>query len=403
MRLILTYEHQSRLLKKTIPVMLGLLLTLSNLRAQTNTLDVVSWNIEWFGSSTEGPGDNNLQEQNVVKILRYLNADIYGLAEIVDVERLRRVTQSLGSNWSYIVSPYCSNNTTGTGEDWLQGQKLAYIYNKNIFTNVKTRGLLRTSTTAYTNFADGRFPFLLSADATVNGVTRNINFILIHGRSGATQSEYNSRKAAAHELKDSLDRFYPASANLLIGDFNDALDATICPNCGTDISSYDPIIKDSTDSDHYKSITLPIGELDNHVISDESFRMYVAGSAQLRKDVANQVSNFSSTTSDHYPVLSQYTLTSVVTSTPTPPAQDFQVNIFPNPFTKEVSISVGKHLKDVHIQVTDVAGRIMNTTRLTSLAAQSTTQLPLPNLPKGIYFVRIQTAQNLTIVKLVRQ
>lgn len=404
-------------MRNLLCVLLGLFAALPTLHAQSsdNTLDVVSWNIEWFGASS-GPADNDLQERNVVKVLRYLSADIYGLVEVVDTARLRRVTDSLGSNWAYVISNYASANSTGTGSSWLSAQKLAYIYNKNIFSNVKARGMMRTSGPAYTAFASGRFPFLLTADATINGITRNINFILIHGKAGSSESDYTRRLEGAKELKDSLDTYHSTAVNLLIGDFNDALNTTICSSCGTNLSSFDPIIKDSTDSDHYRSITLPLGAsgqssmisypnvVDNHVVSNEAFEMYVANSARVRTDVTTPVPDYTTgNTSDHYPVFSQYILISVVTSVPTVPSQDMKVSVYPNPFADRVYLSVGKLLKDVNIQLTDITGKIIFANYYAHLPAQSTSQLPLQKLSSGIYYIRIQTPQHQTIIKLVRQ
>ncbi|HEX6334464.1 MAG TPA: hypothetical protein VFZ78_09570, partial [Flavisolibacter sp.] len=154
-------------------VVLVLCATQGRAQSTPNTLDIVGWNIEWFGASFENPPDDNLQEQNVKKILRYLGADLYGLTEVVDTMRLRRVVDSLGPDFRYVISPYGSNNITGTGASWLNAQKLAFVYNRTIFSNVTARGLLRGSTgNAYYNFASWRFPFMMSADVTINGVTR---------------------------------------------------------------------------------------------------------------------------------------------------------------------------------------------------------------------------------------
>ena len=404
-------------MRNLLCVLLGLIAALPSLRAQSsdNTLDVVSWNVEWFGAS-QGPADNDLQEKNVVRVLRYLNADLYGLVEVVDTARLRRVTDSLGANWAYMVSNYASANSTGTGAGWLSAQKLAYIYNKNIFSNVRDRGMMRTSGPAYTNFASGRVPYLLNADATINGATRNINVILIHATAGSTESDYTRRLEGAKELKDTLDRYHSTAVNLLIGDFNDALNTTICSSCGTNLSSFDPIIKDSTDSDHYRSITLPLGAagqssmitypnvVDNHVVSNEAFDMYVAGSARVRTDVTTPVPNYTTgNTSDHYPVFSQYVLTSVVTSVPSVSPQELKVSVFPNPFTEGITLFVGKLLKDVSFRLTDLSGRTISTLHYPYLPAQSTTQLALPKLTSGIYLLHIQTPQYQTTIKLVRQ
>jgi hypothetical protein len=72
-------------------------------QSSASTLEVVSWNVEWFGANFDGPADDNLQEVNVKKVLRYLNADLYGLVEVVDTAHFRKVVDSLGINWGYVL------------------------------------------------------------------------------------------------------------------------------------------------------------------------------------------------------------------------------------------------------------------------------------------------------------
>jgi hypothetical protein len=142
------------------------------------TLDVVSWNIEWFGSTSNGPTNKSLQEANVVKVLKWMNADLYGLVEVVDTLRMRRVVDQLGNaEFGYVISPFCTQATQPSGNAWLNGQKLAFIYRKSVFSNISTRGMMRNSATANTNWASGRFPFMLSATATMEGVSKQMNVI----------------------------------------------------------------------------------------------------------------------------------------------------------------------------------------------------------------------------------
>ena len=129
------------------------------------------------------------------------------------------------------------------------------------------------------NWASGRFPYMFSATATINGTSRNMNFILLHGKAGDTQDDYLKRAGGCIELKDTLDAFFSTTNNYIIGDFNDALHLSIYT--GASVSSYHAIVSDSTDTDHYRSITLPLGVagqtsminfpnvIDNHVISNE--------------------------------------------------------------------------------------------------------------------------------------
>jgi hypothetical protein len=404
-------------MKKTFYTFFLLLTLLFNQQATAqgtaSTLDVVAWNVEWFGASFESPADDNLQAENVKKILRHINADLYALVEVVDSSRLRHLTDSLGPQYAYFLSPYGSGNSTGTGTAWLNAQKLAFIYNKNIFTNASARGMLRNSGPAYTAFASGRFPYMLSADVTLNNVTKRMNFILIHGKAGSTQSDYERRRDGARELKDTLDTYYSTAINFLVGDFNDALYGTICSSCGTSLSSYDPIIKDSTDTDHYNSITLPLGVdgqssmtnfpnvVDNHVISNEAAAYYVPNSARILIDVRNLVANYGLTTSDHYPVFSQYNLNSVVTGINNVSASELQISSTPNPFQKQVTITAGKTLQQVKLQLLDIAGRSIKEEDRKIMAAGTVLQWHFADLPIGTYYLRIRTKDHQSTIKLL--
>lgn len=387
------------------------------LKAQSSpsTLDVVSWNLEWFGDNNNGPANNDLQEANAKKIIRFLDADLYGLVEIVDSMRVRRLVDSLGNTvYGYVISPFCSGNTTGTGNGWLSGQKLAFIYRKSIFSSIVVRGLLRTSSAAYTPWASGRFPYMLSATVTINSVSKNINFIVIHGKAGATMDDYQRRQAGAQELKDTLDANFSTANIILIGDYNDALNTSIYAGAGG-ISSYISIVADSTDADHYRSLTLPLGNagqtsmtdfpnvIDNHVISNELEQYYVAGSAKIRTDVVTIVPDYvtAHTTSDHYPVFSQYNL-GVTTAVPNVTASELGIITFPNPFKEQLNIKATKTLTQVQMKLMNVQGQILNTQYYNIIASGSTVQPTLPSLANGIYFLSIETKQYKTVVKLVR-
>ena len=405
-------------MKKTLPfILLCLSLYNSNTaRSQSTagTLDVVSWNMEWFGYPSSGPSNEDLQEANAKKILRYLNADLYGMVEVVDSTRFRRLVDSLGNTeYGFFISPFCSNNTTGTGNGWLSGQKLGFIYRKSIFTNVRTRGLLRTSSSAYTNWASGRFPYMFSATATINSVSKDINFIVIHGKAGSTATDYDRRKAGAQELKDTLDAQFANTINIIIGDYNDALNTTISTGSGPE-SSFQPIIADSTDADHYKSITLPLGVagqssminfpnvVDNHVISNELTQYYVLSSAKVRTDITAVVPDYitAHNTSDHYPVFSQYSLEGLITGIPVVSPATFGIQVNPNPFGSTLRLTAIKTLTNVQVRLLNMQGQVITTKTIGFMSAGTTYTPDFPGLSRGIYFLQVETKQQRTIVKL---
>lgn len=403
-------------MKKTI-IAAGLAL-LSAIPARTqsaaNMLDVVSWNMEWFGSSSNGPSNDDLQEANAKKIMRYLGADIYGLVEVVDTMRFRRLVDSLGNTeYGYFISPFCSNNTTGTGNGWLTGQKLGFIYRKSMFSNVRTRGLMRSSSTAYTNWAAGRFPYMFSATATINGVSKDINFIVIHGKAGDTDADFIKRKGGAQELKDTLDAQFANTINIIIGDYNDALNTTISTGSGSQ-TSYQPIVVDSTDADHYKSITLPLGVagqttminfpnvIDNHIISNEMEPYYVRNSAWIRTDITNIITDYvtAHNTSDHYPVFSQYSLEGLITGLPVVTPAAFGIRVNPNPFGSELRITATKTQTQLSAKLVNLQGQVISTRQIGTMTEGSVYTPTFSSLSRGIYFLQLESTQQRTIIKL---
>jgi hypothetical protein len=125
-----------KIFKLTIISLLAGLCHTASAQSTDSTLEVVSWNIEWFGSpaSANGPADKNLQEANVGKLLKWMNADLYGLVEVVDTQRMRRVVDFMGANeFGYVISPYCTQATQPSGNAWLTGQKMAFIYRRSFF------------------------------------------------------------------------------------------------------------------------------------------------------------------------------------------------------------------------------------------------------------------------------
>ena len=341
-------------------------------QSSTSTLDVIGWNLEFFGAPyASGPTNKDLQEANAKKLMRYFDADIYGLVEIVDTMRLRRVRDSLGTNFEYIIAPYSTDGPIGTN-GWRQSQKLAFLYKKDIFSNISTRGMMLNSPTAVSNWASGRMPFLLKADATINGIT-NV---------------------------------------FILGDFNDALNASIYS--GASVSSYTPLISDSTDSDHYKSITLPLGYagqtsminfpnvIDNHVISNEVVPFYVLNSAQIRTDVTAVVPDYvtAHNTSDHSPVFSKYSLAGIITGLPTVNPNEFGIRVSPNPFIQTVNIKASKTLTNVQLRLVNMQGQVVTTQSYGIINSGSSVQPIFPLIPRGIYFLQVETKQYRTVIKL---
>jgi hypothetical protein len=297
------------------------------------TLEVVNWNIEWFGSTVSGLGPNNkeLQQTNVSKVVNYLNADIYALAEVVDTVRLANVVKQLsattGHPYAFQVSRFGSYADNPQDPDYANDQKLSFVYRTDVLSNVSTGiGLLRCSEQdacpAYNAWASGRFPYLMSADVTLDGTTKRVNFIVIHAKANATATsanDYARRKLGATLLKNVLETSYPNQNTLIVGDYNDVLEGTIATGVTPAVSSYDVLVSDSA---KYVSLTLPLARagaqstasyatvIDNVIATKPLANYYIKGTAAIRTDAAALITNYATTTSDHYPVFTRYSFNS---------------------------------------------------------------------------------------------
>jgi hypothetical protein len=288
------------------------------------SLKVVNWNIEWFGSPVQNPANDSLQQANVTTILKKLDADIFALAEVVDTARFRAVANQM-PGYSYIISDFGSYADSIKDVDYVSAQKLAFLYKTSVIKGLSAYGVLRRggSNDAYYNWSSGRFPFLLEARAKLNNDSALIRFVLLHSKANTGNAadkieSWHRRRNGALELKDSLDAQYPTANLVVLGDFNDAFDKTITTELAPDTTtSYIDFINDST---HYKPLTLPLSlqgkkstasyntVIDNVLASDEMALSYLPGSARVRIEMENLVNSYSSTTTDHYPVQTNYNL-----------------------------------------------------------------------------------------------
>ena len=288
------------------------------------TLEVVNWNIEWFGSTTNGPTNDAQQEQNVKTILQNLNADIYAVSEIVSEARLASVVSQM-PGYSYVISNYGShtNTTVNPPSALAEAQKLAFIYKTSVFSKVSTQALLTQginsaadlTNPAYDYWASGRFPFMLSADVTLNCITKNVKFILVHAKANTspTATSYERRRKGADTLHYTLQLNYPNDNIVILGDYNDDLDESITD--GFTITSWSSFTNDAA---NYEALTLPLslaGEkstvshddvIDHVTVSTEMEQYYISATADILTDAATLVSNYGSSTSDHYPVFTRY-------------------------------------------------------------------------------------------------
>jgi hypothetical protein len=387
---------------------------------KADTFDVVSFNLEFFGSDVKGtdgvefgPTDDSLQIENVAKVMNKLNADVYVVQEVSDDPSIDLLIQKININgktfdkttstsWSYSFEEPDPN---------FPPQKLVVLYNTQTTTVKSSRVMfkklyddVRAGIVTIPNypggngasfFSSGRLPYLVKIETNIGGIKKEINLIDLHARanSGSDISRYNMRKYDAELLKDSLDVHYPNSNFMILGDFNDDVKASVIPG---QLSSYQKIVEDT---ERYNPITLGIsqagaysflssgGFLDHIVISNELTDDYTPNSIAVY-DPRADIPGYTTTTSDHGPVIARFELKADNLST-----DDFEtkngyfVQTYPNPALDVVNVAVKTNQdKSLKLKFYDMSGRlVLKPIDIKNTQDRSDSVIQISSLKTGVY------------------
>lgn len=277
----------------------------------SSTLDFGTWNIEWFGDTSNGPSNEALQLENVRDAIAMTDLDLWGLQEVVNDAAFDNLVSQLPGYDGFLANdPLVTDGAAYYSDYNGTEQKVGFIYKTGVATLQSARIIL----TAYNYEFAGRPPLEANFSVTVNGTTESIVVIVLHAKAGAQAADYDRRLAGSEALKSYLDSTYPTQRVIVIGDFNDDVDASIVRSKGA--SPYANFVNDSAD------YTFPTGALsaagisttvnysdavDHHLATNEFMATYVASSAKVLP-VEQYFVDYGFTTSDHYPVSTRYTV-----------------------------------------------------------------------------------------------
>jgi hypothetical protein len=310
-----------------------------------STLDVTSWNVEWLGNTTTspsalGPTNDAQQMTNVLQVLNTVKSDIFCIEEVCDHKQfIARVKTDMPKYKVRCQTKYYSHffDTPETTNSTTFSQKVCFVYDSTVVTAVDTISLLASQygydaplplPTPYpNNWASGRLPFMFIGDVKVGGITKQIHFVGLHAKSGSAVADYNRRKQDVIDLKTKLDTSYPNANIIMLGDYNDDLDTSIAAGKA---SSYANFV---TDNVNYKQISRALSlcgvsstakypDIIDHFLMSNEFGVLPASGATPSPSLSgiyylentinvtrpiNYVANYTTTTSDHYPVNARFT------------------------------------------------------------------------------------------------
>lgn len=262
------------------------------------TLEAVTWNLEWYGDTSHGPSDELQQTKNILQVTDSLRADLYAFEEVYSQTTLDSLVKYMQGYHGFVA------------KDYPYDQHTSFVFNTLTIDSVSS-GMITDGQNEH-EWAGGRYPFYFSFNYHYKGKTIPFFAVAIHAKAGAGKDDYDRRKAAAQSLHTYLTEQKPNANIIFLGDYNDDVDESIYNGVETPYASF------VNDQDHYRVITKALSDnnqssetnypstIDHITISNEVVPLYIDGSVAAYQDVQDFISNYSNSTSDHYPVWAKF-------------------------------------------------------------------------------------------------
>ncbi len=376
-------------------------------RGDAAVLDVAAWNLEFFGEPTQGPNDAQ-QAERVQAVLERAGIDLWALEEVVSTTGFAALTAAIADDgYATVLGPNVSS-------DPVFNQRLAFAYNTSVVRVVGTPQTILPSQSF--NFA-GRLPLELVADVTLGGAVRQIRFIAVHAKATGDGPSYDRRLAASTALKAYVDdQIAQGRSVVVLGDFNDELTGSI--SGGGRASPYANFVADTDDyvfatqrlQDQNigtfcgSSTTCSTGSTIDHILLGGGARTaYVAGSGDRYAELLTGITQYTTTTSDHLPVLARLTVTATPGETGPDDRRLALLPAAPNPFRAGTALRfVLAEASDVRVEVTDVLGRTVATLGGAYGPGDHQIALDGAGLAAGLYRVRLRAGGTERVQTVIR-
>ncbi len=368
-------------LNKPICLLACLIFFLSHTKAQkvpaigrANELEIGNWNIEWFGKTTPGfgPANDSMQQRLVKTVLQASDIDIWVLCEVSDTGAYGRLMRQM-PEYSGVLANYFSE------------QKTAVLYRNALFNCISSQLLGLNNRDS---FSTGRYPLKATLTGKNSYPFDTIDVIAVHlkantGSDSLKNVAYNSRKRSAEWLKAYTYSQSDLRKYIIAGDWNDDLDVSIYNQLPSSLlalknaSNGGQFITQRLSTYHIATTASYPDAIDHQFVSGRLYGYHTKDSAFAWR-IDEYISNYASTCSDHFPVISRYkSRNNHLTNHPLK-----SYNIYPVPATSELWIESEEIIQSVNL--IDLSGRIIPLT----FTGESWS---LIDIKSGIYYTEIKS------------
>lgn len=366
------------------------------------TFDVATWNIEMFGSESNGPTDEAEQLQNVARVIEESDIDLWAVQEIDDEDAFEALLAELGSGYDGYLGRGSTNLMMG------------FVFKTAVVDPIQVSDAWLRQEEYMHPFA-GRPPLLMLADIILPDTTVGLYLVSLHMKCCGDPGEYDQRRDASIALKNRIDGLHTSDPFVILGDFNDELSGSIS---GSNPTPYENFLSDPED---YRFISRVLDENDeetwcgnpscssgsifDHVlITNELFDAYVDGSTDRYDELLDAIDPYVYSTSDHLPVYARFAFPTH-TAVEDFPGDTFGLDsIHPNPVTTTTA-SLDFRLSTaawVDVRIYDALGReAARSAGSFRAAGPHRTEISVDNLAAGLYFVRLDAGRNRDVKPLL--
>jgi len=277
-------------------------------RGTDASLDVGTWNLNWFGDPGNGPADEALQLRRVRDVLKGVDLDVWGLQEVVGQAHFAALLDSLPgyagllANDAAVAGGAASYSDFGGAE-----QKVALVYKTSVVEVAGARIILADKDHEFA----GRPPLEVRVRVRTGATSQDGVLIVLHAKADSLQASWARRRDASMALKAYLDTAWPTARVWVLGDFNDDVDTSISPGNPSPYANFvaEPakwsFVTATLSATRTGTFVGRADAIDHILVSDENSATYVTGSVEAYK-VDAYIGSYAATVSDHYPVLARF-------------------------------------------------------------------------------------------------
>jgi endonuclease/exonuclease/phosphatase family metal-dependent hydrolase len=358
-------------------------------------LEIAAWNTEWFGDTTNGPSDEITQFNNIVKLIKSSDIDIWSLEEVSNQQTFTNMMNQLSSYNASISS-------------FSQTQKMAILWKSNLFDKLKEEHIL----TSYSYDFAGRPP-LMTTLRYKKGNLDTLYIVSVHMKANTgsiiqKQDAYQRRKNAANFLQLYIESVLKNKNYIVLGDWNDRLDFTIYDGISASpfkgLIDADYFFPTKTLADKGRKTYFTGSVIDHIMVGDSQNKYYINESINVFDNANSYLSGFSNSTSDHYPVFASYkffnqnTVQTDTTKSSLIELKPFSFDIYPNPSSGKMSIV--NHLEvPIQLNIYNLTGQKMLSDSLSEKEVKSINTTELNN---GLFLIKISNTNSQEIFEIKR-